>query len=69
MGIFDINNKNRQAQQGTKKIQWVIEYVFNGKKNQIIDYFPINFTEAEARKYVEKKIGTFQFTLISIYEY
>ncbi len=74
MGLFNINLGNQYTKAGTKvkeieKVKWKIEYEFQHKKYEITDYFPINAGSADARKYVEKIVGTYQFHILRFYKY
>jgi len=67
------NNKpnNQPKSSGNGQIKLVIRYDYNGKHEQIIDTFPANAYHdwSIIRKYLEKKLGTFHFSLNSVTEY
>ena len=73
MGFLNFLDSKPTSKSGvSKKIKYVAEYTHNGKKDKIIFETDSNYetkVHAEARKLIEKKVGTFQFTLGSVYEY
>lgn len=72
--MFFSNNQKTKGNtngNGTGQIKLVVEYDYQGKRQKVVDMFPASAYKdwSIVRKYLEKKLGTFQFSLMSVYEY